>query len=282
MEVEIDYLGFAKVLDEKKRMTKTGVEYWMGRDIMTILAYASWERFEGVVPKAMEAAENGGYGPKDHFHKTAKMVLIGSGAQRERTDWYLTRLACYLLAMNADSSKPEVGLAMTYFAVQTRRQEVLQKEMEQLSEEEKRIQLRLRVMDNNHRLAGAAKEAGVARYGLFQDAGFRGLYGDLSLAEVKTKKDLSTDEDLLDNVGRLELSAHDFKATVTEQRLNQGVKTESEAIATHRAVGNEIRQVIVKDGVKPESLPKEPSIKKIVQKRRRQITQQRQLQKGKD
>jgi DNA-damage-inducible protein D len=280
--VELDFQQFSRLLDEKKRLTRAGVEYWMGRDIMTILAYASWERFEGVVPKAMEAAANGGYDPKDHFHKTAKMVLIGSGAQRERTDWYLTRLACYLLAMNADSSKPEVGLAMTYFAVQTRKQEVLQKEMEQLSEEEKRIQLRLRVMDNNHRLAGAAKDAGVTRYGIFQDAVFRELYGGLSLGEVKTKKDLDANEDLLDNVGRLELSAHDFKATVTEQRLNMGVKTESEAIATHRAVGKEIRQVMVKDGVKPENLAKEPSIKKIVQKRRREINQQRQLKKGKE
>jgi DNA-damage-inducible protein D len=274
MEVEMDYLGFAKVLDEKKRETKNGVEYWMGRDILIILAYASWDKFEGVVEKAMEAAAHGGYEPTNHFSRTGKMVPIGSGAARDRADWYLTRLACYLIAMNADSSKPEVGLAMTYFAVQTRRQEVLQKEMEQLSEEEKRIQLRLRVMDNNHRLAGAAKESGVTRYGLFQDAGFRGLYGGMGLPEVKSKKGLAESEDLLDNVSRLELSAHDFKATLTEQRLSQGVKTESRAIETHRAVGNEIRQVMVREnGVKPENLPKEPSIKKIVQKRRRQLKQ---------
>jgi hypothetical protein len=111
-----------------------------GRDLMAMLSYATWDKFDGVVEKAMEAATHGGYDPKDHFSRTAKMVLIGSGAQRDRADWYLTRLACYFIAMNADSSKPEVGLAMTYFAVQTRRQEVLQKEMEQLSEEEKRIQ----------------------------------------------------------------------------------------------------------------------------------------------
>ncbi len=268
----MDYLGFSKALDEKKRVTKRGVDYWMGRDLMTMLSYAAWDKFEGVVEKAKEAATNGGYDSLDHFSRTAKMVLIGSGAQRDRADWYLTRLACYLVAMNADSSKPEVGLAMIYFAVQTRLQEVLQKEMEQLSEEEKRVQLRLRVMHNNHRLAGAAKEAGVTRFGLFQDAGFRGLYGGLGLPDVKAKKGLMKSEDLLDNVSRLELSAHDFKATVTEQRLSQGVKGEGRAIETHRAVGNEIRQVMVREnGVKPESLPKQPSIRNIVQKRRRAL-----------
>jgi DNA-damage-inducible protein D len=270
--MEENYLNFSKRLDAKKKETDKGVEYWMGRDLMPLLSYATWDKFEGIVEKAMAAATNGGYQADNHFSRTGNMVLIGSGAQRGRGDWFLTRLACYLIAMNADSSKPEVGLAMTYFAAQTRRQEVLQKEMEQLSEEEKRIQLRLRVMDNNHRLAGAAKEAGVTRYGIFQDAGFRGLYGGMGLPEVKNKKGLTAKEDLLDNVSRLELSAHDFKATVTEQRLSQGVKTEQRAIETHRAVGNEIRQVLVREnGVRPEDLPKQPSIKTVVQKRRSQL-----------
>src|SRR5947208_15334074 len=125
-------------------------------------------------------------------------------------------------------------------------------------------------MDNNHRLFGTAKKAGVTRYGIFQDAGVRGLYGGMGLPEVKTKKGLTPNEDLLDNVSRLELSAHDFKATVTEQRLSQGIKTEQRAIETHRTVGNEIRQLMVReDGVRPDDLTKQPCIKRIVQKRPR-------------
>jgi DNA-damage-inducible protein D len=271
--VALDYRSFSRGLDEKRRVTDKGVEYWMARDLVPILAYVSWDKFEGVVEKAMEAARSGGYEPDNHFSRTGNMVLIGSGAQRDRGDWYLTRLACYLIAMNADSSKPEVGLAMAYFAVQTRRQEVLEKAIEKLSEEEKRVQLRLRVMDNNHRLAGAAKKAGVTRYGIFQDYGFKGLYGGKGLPEVKAMKGLTPSEDLLDNVSRLELSAHDFKATVTEQRLGgQGTKSEQQAFDTHRTVGAEVRQVMVREnGIRPEDLPKEPSIKRIVQKRRKAI-----------
>ena len=170
--------------------------------------------------------------------------------------------------MNADSSKAEVGFAMSYFAAQTRRQE--------LSDEQKRVELRLRIIENNQKLAGAAKQAGVQRYPLFQDAGYRGLYG-MGLGALKAHKGLNQSQDLLDHAGRLELAANDFRITLTEHRLNRDkIKTEPEAILTHRSVGEEVRTSIVKDnGVKPENLPIEPSIKSLVQKRRRQIASTR-------
>lgn len=264
----MEYNNYIVGLEAIRRVTEKGVEYWMARELMPLLDYTKWANFRGVLDKARAACESAGFSPTNHFAEAGKMVLIGSGAEREAEDWYLTRYACYLIAMNADSTKPEVGFAMTYFAAQTRRQELEEK----LIDEEKRVQLRLRVMANNKRLAGAAKQAGVVRYPIFQAAGYQGFYG-MGLADVKAHKGLAHSEDLLDRVGRLELSALDFKATVTEQRLNRDqVKTEERAIATHRAVGEEVRQVVIHDnGVKPEDLRTEPSIKGLVTKARKSL-----------
>ena len=264
----MDYDAYVSGLEEVKQTTDEGIEYWMGRDLMPLLDYNDWRNFCAVVEKAKTACDAAGMKSPSHFVETTDMVLIGSGAQRERGDWYLSRYACYLVAMNADSSKPEVGFAMTYFAAQARRQEL----QDNLIDSEKRLQLRLRVIEANKRLAGAAKKAGVTRYGLFQDAGHRGLYG-MSLADVKAKKRLAPTEELLDRVGPLELSAHEFKNNLAEHRLNRDqVRSEQRAIETHRTVGNEVRQVMVKNNaVRPEDLPTEPSIEPLVRKHRKLI-----------
>jgi len=171
---------------------------------------------------------------------TNEMVEIGSGAQRERGDYFLTRHACYLIAMNADSSKSEVGFAMTYFAAQTRRQELQEK---LLSDDEKRLQLRLRVMENNRRLAGAAKKAGGhAGTQSFKMRGIGECTAEWVWPTSRPKREFPPSEDLLDNISRLELSAHDFRATLTEHRLNrEGVSNEQRAIETHRSVGEQVR-----------------------------------------
>jgi DNA-damage-inducible protein D len=264
--MESGYDECIRGFEEHKKITSKGIEYWHARELMELLDYANWVNFKGVLEKARAACKSSGVAAENHFADTSKMVSIGSGAQRESEDCYLTRYACYLVAMNADSSKPVVGFAMTYFAVQTRRQEVQQ----QLSDEEQRLELRMRLADNNRKLAGAAKQAGVVRYPIFQDAGYRGMYG-MGLADVKAIKRIDASEDLLDNVGRLELSAHDFRATLTEERLNRDqIKTEQRAIETHKKVGEEVRQVMVRDnGVRPENLPSAPSIKRLVQRQRK-------------
>lgn len=156
----MDYDAYVIGLERVKKETADGVAYWMGRDLMPLLAYNDWRNFCFVIEKAKVAADAARAKAANHFVETNDMVLIGSGAKRERGDWFLSRFACYLIAMNADPSKPEVGFAMTYFAAQTRRQEVLE---QQLTEAEKRVEIRLRVMANNRRLAGAAKQAGVIR-----------------------------------------------------------------------------------------------------------------------
>jgi DNA-damage-inducible protein D len=263
----VDYGTYVKGLEQKKNIAPNGIEYWMARDLMELLDYSDWRNFSSVVEKAKLAAEKAKM--RDHFVRTTGMIEIGKGAQREVDDWFLSRYACYVVAMNADSAKPEVSHAMTYFAGQTRRQELRD---QQLTETEKRLELRLRLMENNHRLAGAAKKAGVKFYPGFQDAGHRGFYG-MSVAELKTRRGLSPSEELLDRVGRLELSALDFRATLTEERLKRDdVKTEYRANETHRSVGQEVRDVMVRDnGVTPEDLPIEPSITPLVRKERKKI-----------
>jgi len=236
---------------------------------MGLLAYATWDKFVSVIERARVAAKAAGVPVENHFSRTGKMVQIGSGAEREARDWYLTRYACYMAAMNADPSKTEVGFAMTYFAAKTRQQEVRERN-DEITDEERRVQLRMRTIANNRRLAGAAKRAGVIRYGVFQDAGYRGFYDGLGVADVKRTKGIPESDELLDRVGPLELAAHDFRITLTEDRLDrERISTEEHAICTHRQVGTEVRSVMQRDkGKKPEDLPPAPSIKNLVRKQR--------------
>ncbi|MCX5815686.1 MAG: DNA damage-inducible protein D [Proteobacteria bacterium] len=248
-------------LEASKKTTKNGGEYWMARDIQPILGYDRWENFKSVIDKAKLACESSGFDQTDHFRETKKMVSIGSGAMRERHDYFLTRYACYLVAMNGETSKTEVGIAQTYFAVQTRKQE----KQDQLTSIGRRIELRERIKNANKKLGEAAKNAGVQKYPIFHAAGYRGLY-DMGLADIKKKKGLPPDEDILDRMGRTELAANEFRITQTEDKLvRDGVFGEQKAIDTHRKVGQEVRNTIKKlGGTMPENLPAEPSIKKII------------------
>ncbi len=254
-----------KQLDANKKLTRTGGEYWMARDISPILGYPEWENFDNVIQKARMACESTGIDPQNHFLETTKMVSIGSGANRRIKDYFLTRYACYLVAMNGNSRKPEIGTAQTYFAVQARRQEI----QDQLTDKEKRLQLRERVKNANLSLASTAKKAGVQRYGIFQDAGYQGLY-EMGLADIKKRKGIDEKENLLDRAGRTELAANEFRITQTEEKLiRDGVKLERHAIDTHKNVGREVRNVIKKlGGTMPEDLPPEESIKKLTSKQK--------------
>lgn len=164
----------------------------MARDIQLVLGHANWQNFQTVIERAKVACDGSGVNSRYHFIDTSKVIESGKGAKLERADCYLTRYACYLIAMNGDSTKLEVATAQAYFAVQTRRQE--------LSDQEKRIQLRDRVRKGNKLLAGTARSAGVTRFALFNDAGYRGLYG-MGLADIKTRKRIPPKEDLLDCAG---------------------------------------------------------------------------------
>jgi DNA-damage-inducible protein D len=259
-------------LDESKKLTKNGGEYWMARKIQAILGYKSWENFHKVISKARMACESSGIDPDNQFHDITKKVPVGSGAMVPQVDYFLTRYACYLIAMNGDSTtKPEIATAQTYFAVQTRRQEM----NDRLTTDERRLQLRDRVKSANRDLNSAAKKSGVQRYALFHNAGYIGLY-DMGLTDIKRKKGLTEKEDLLDRAGRAELAANEFRITQTEVKLiRDKINNERDAIETHKEVGREVRHTIKKlNGVMPENLPTEPSIKKLVnsKKQKKQIT----------
>jgi DNA-damage-inducible protein D len=250
-------------LDSKKREAPNGEDYWMGRDLQQILGYADWRNFQSVVEKARMACEGSGVKSSYHFVDTNKMIEGGKGAKLERADCYLTRYACYLIAMNGESSKPEVATAQTYFAVQTRRQEI--------SDQDKRIALRDRVRKGYKILHGTARGAGVTRFGLFNDAGYRGLYG-MGLAQIKQRKNIPVKEDLLDCAGRAELAANEFRVTQTQQKLErERIQGEGAAIHAHRIVGGEVREAIKRiGGTMPEDLPKEEPIKKVIAARKKQ------------
>ena len=190
------------------------------------------------------------------------MITAGKGAKLQRADCYLTRYACYLIAMNGDSAKPEISTAQSYFAAQTRRQE--------LHDQSKRIALRDRVRRGNNVLAGTARNAGVKRFGLFTDAGYRGLYG-MGLREIKQRKRISESEDLLDRAGHAELAANEFRITQTQQKLErERIRGEQPAIEAHRTVGTQVRDAIKKiGGTMPEDLPTEEPIRKLISEQKK-------------
>ena len=250
-----------RTLGNIKRTTNKGVEFWLARELQELLGYSKWDNFKGAIERAKMACASVGDELCHHFADTSNMMALGKGAERKIDDVALTRYACYLIAMNGDPSKPEIAAAQTYFAIQTRKQEL----SDQQTESQKRLMLRDRVKDANKHLSGAAKEAEVQHWGLFQDAGYRGLYGGLGLNQLKEKKGIPSKEDLLDCVGRAELAANEFRITQTEQQLSRKqIKGDRAARETHREVAQEVRNTIKKiGGTMPEELPRESSIKKL-------------------
>lgn len=226
---------------------------------MPILGYLNWQKAEEVIGRAAAACMNSGEDVDNHFHQTVKMVPIGSDAVRKVRDWKLDRYACYLVAQNGDSNKPEIALAQTYFAIQTRRQEVF----EQLSQDNKRLFIRDEVTEENKKLFSTAKRAGVKRFGSFNDAGYQGLYG-MPLADVEKNKGLKKGE-LLDRAGTTELAANLFRITQTDEKIRKdGIRGDDQAAKTHFMVGGKVRQTI-KDigGTTPENLLPEKHIREL-------------------
>lgn len=200
-----------------KRTSPEGNESWSARDLACVLEYAVFRNFQPVLEKAKEACAKSGHAIADHFAEIRNMVTIGSGAQREIEDWALSRYACYLVIQNADPSKPLVALGQTYFAVQTRRQELA--DDESLKEDQKRLLLRQEMKRHNKQLAGAAKEAGVIQpvdYAVFMDHGYQGLYGGLGMRDIHHRKGLQPKQQILDHMGSTELAANLFRATQTQ------------------------------------------------------------------
>lgn len=242
-----------------KKVDENHVEYWMARELMGLLGYSTWQNFEDVIKKAMQSCLNSGQTVDNHFSDATKMVEIGSNTVREVKDWKLDRYACYLIAQNGDPRKQEIALAQTYFAIQTRKQELF----EAMAEDEKRVFIRNEVSNENKKLFSTAKNAGVSHFGWFNDAGYRGLYS-LGLSQIEQKKGLKKGE-LLDRAGSAELAANLFRITQTDEKLKkEKIIGESQATITHYAVGKSIRDTIKEIGGElPENLLPERHIKDV-------------------
>lgn len=254
-----------KHFEDIKKIDENGVEYWEARELMPLLDYTRWENFEKVIAKAKEACINSGQDIISHFLEATKMVSLGSGAKRETREYRLSRYACYLIAQNGDSSKQAIATAQTYFAIQTRKQEVFQ----QLAENEKRLFVRGEIKDHNKKLFATAKQAGVNNFGRFNNAGYEGLYG-MRKDQIQKKKNIGND-DVLDRAGTTELAANLFRITQTDEKIrNESIKGDYKASNTHFEVGKEVRQTIRKiGGTMPEELKPEKHIKELEKERKR-------------
>lgn len=256
-----------------KRVDDNGNEWWSSRELARVLTYVNYKYFLEVMRKAWTAASNSGVNPANHFVVYNEMVPIGSNAERQVDTVRMSRFACYLTVQNADPSKTIVAQAQTYFAVQTRRAEKFL-ETPFTEEEEKRLMLRGEMKTHNSRLASAAKDAGVITnkdYGIFQNAGYKGLYGGLDREDIHTRKGLSKNQQILDHMGSTELAANLFRATQTEDKLRrEGIKGKDKANRTHFEVGKKVRETIRElGGTMPENLPTLESIKRLESKRKR-------------
>lgn len=261
------------IFEQIKRLDQTKNEYWTARDLAKVLEYSEYRHFKPVIDRAKEACKNSGYKVADHFEDILGMVSIGSGAEREIEDIKLSRYACYLIVQNADPTKEVVALGQSYFAVQTRLQEIQQmKAYQQLNtEEEKRVFLRKEMAEHNKHLAEAAKSAGVIEpvdYAIFQNHGYMGLYGGLDSKGIHKRKGLRKSESILDHMGSTELAANLFRATQTEEKLKrENIKGKQKANQTHFEVGKKVRKTIEElGGTMPENLPVADSIKKLDKK----------------
>lgn len=262
-----------------KKVDENGEEWWSSRELAKVLNYVNYKYFLEVMRKAWTAAYNSGVNPANHFVVYNEMVPIGSNAERQVDTVRMSRFACYLSVQNADSSKTIVAQAQTYFAIQTRRAEKLL-DTPFTEEEEKRLMLRGEMKRHNSRLASAAKEAGVVTnkdYGVFQNAGYKGLYGGLDQEDIHKRKGLKDSQRILDHMGSTELAANLFRATQTEDKLRRdNIHGISAANRTHYEVGQKVRETIMElGGTMPEDLPTPESIKRLESRQKRLESKQK-------
>ena len=255
-----------KMFEDIKHIDEEGNEYWSARELMPLLEYTLWQRFSSAIKKAIENCKNSNNNVMDHFIGTDKMVSIGSNTTRNIIDYKLSRYACYLIVLNCDARKRIIALAKTYFAIQTRKQELSEKEYSMLTEDEKRFYQRNLTRKGNYSLNMVARNVGVRNFDKFHNAGYKGLYGGETANDIAKRKNLRYREDILDNMGSEELAANLFRITQTESKLKRdNISSENDANETHYNIGKNIREVIAKNGgTMPENLPTpEKSLKEL-------------------
>lgn len=266
-----------QTFESLKKINEYGQEYWSARALGKVLGYSEYRHFQPVVTKAREACSNSDQQIADHFEDVLEMVTIGSGAQRQLPDVRLSRYACYLVVQNGDPSKPVIANGQTYFALQTRRQELADDQaFQQLKEDERRLLLRNELKEHNKQLVDAAADAGVEShrdFAIFQNHGYKGLYGGLSAQEIHQRKTLKKSQKILDHMGSTVLAANLFRATQTEEKLRrEQIQGKAQANRAHHEVGAKVRQTIKElGGTMPEELPTPTSSIKQLEKEKRKL-----------
>jgi DNA-damage-inducible protein D len=262
MDKEIVVRLHASFEDIVQKHADSGVEYWCARDLQTLLGYAKWENFAKVIDKAITACENSGYDPKDHFADVRKMVDLGSGAKREIQDIALTRYACYLIAQNGDPSKEQIAFAQTYFAVQTRKQEIIEKRLA----EAERIDARKKLSQSEKELSGIIfdrlrENQSFAR---IRSKGDQALFGGRTTQDMKTKLSIPKSRPLADFLPTITIKAKDFANEITNFNIKQNdLRTEHGISGEHVKNNQEVRRLLVDRGIVPERLPAEEDVKKV-------------------
>ena len=238
-----------KIFEDIKHIDENGKEYWLARELMPLLEYSKWERFSNAIENAKIACEKSGYNVDDHFPEVGKMIKIAKGGQRKVLDYKLSRYACYLIVQNADPRKKVIALAQTYFAIQTRKQELSEKEYNELTEDEKRLYRRNQARKGNYNLNQTAVKSGVKDLARFHNEGYKGLYNGETADNIFKRKKLRYREDILDNMGSEELADNIFRIAQTDAKLKRdNVDNEYTANSVHYEVGKEVRNSIKRLG----------------------------------
>lgn len=252
--------------EELKKCNEHDAEYWSARELQPLLGYKQWRRFEDAIKRAMLSCQQSCNNPEYHFAGAGKPIKGGKGAVQTVDDYHLSRFACYLIAQNGDPRKPEIANAQKYFAVQTRRQELSEAHAADLE----RLEIRKQASEEFKALSGAARDAGVQdrMFGVFHDAGYKGLYNGLGNEAIKQRKGIAKKENLMDRMDTTELAANQFRMTQTRDKLaRERVNNQQQAIQAHEQVGKEVREAIKRiGGTMPENIPAAEHIN-IVEKR---------------
>lgn len=263
-----EYINTMQKLEAARRNAENGAEYWFARELQPVLGYTEWRNFEGVVEKARLSLTANSIDHSHHIVEVNKLVEVGGGAKIPRRDFFLSRAACYLIAMNGDPTKPEIAAAQAYFAIQTRAREIEQQSIE----DEKRLRLREKVTTSFKTVSGVAKTAGVKNtsQARFHDARYQGLYG-MSARDVKEAKGISLKDNQFDRMDALELSAHDFQMNLAAETITADrVVGEESVIAKNREIAGKVRQTMLDSGSRPpEELPAAEPIKEVQKRIRR-------------
>ena len=267
------------VFENIKHIDEFGNEFWYARELSKVLEYKDWRNFLKVLNKAKEACKNSGINVKEQLVDINKLSKRNNNALINIGDYKLSRYICYLIVQNADPSKEVVALGQTYFAIQTRKQEITEQEYDTLSDDEKRFYQRRLIKQGNYTLQKVAVLSGVKNMGEFHNAGYRGLYNGETADDIFKRKKLRYREDILDNMGSEELAANLFRITQTESKLKrENISSENEANNTHYNIGKNIREVIAKNGgTMPEELPTPNKSLKELEKAHKNIDYQQKL-----